>query len=153
MRTMETGDVTNTLNIALEASGCDQVYIIRKLRLLSDDGAIYKSGKLANYVKENDIGHALRAPYHPQTQDKIENWQQTLNNRYCLKNTFCLVTFNVKLEVSCSNITTSIITKKLEKRHAYWCLLRQRTIHFETQEKDRVKTIDHRRLQYRKADA
>ena len=30
--------------------------------------------------------HVRGAPYHPQTQDKIERWHQTLKNRILLDN-------------------------------------------------------------------
>jgi transposase InsO family protein len=46
--TMKTSDVTDTLNMALEASGCDQVKVVHKPRLLSDNGASYISGELAD---------------------------------------------------------------------------------------------------------
>jgi len=39
--TMKTGDVTDTLELALQASGCDQVAVLHKPRLLSDNGASY----------------------------------------------------------------------------------------------------------------
>ena len=41
--TMKAGDVTETLELALEASGCDQVGVIHKPRLLSDNGSSYTS--------------------------------------------------------------------------------------------------------------
>lgn len=37
--TMRAADVTDTLDLALEASGCDQATVMHKLRLLSDNGA------------------------------------------------------------------------------------------------------------------
>jgi transposase InsO family protein len=33
-----------------------------------------------------DIEHVRGAPYHPQTQGKIERWHQTLKNRILLNN-------------------------------------------------------------------
>ena len=44
--TMKTSDVTDTLNMALVASGCDQANVVHKPRLLSDNGASYISGEL-----------------------------------------------------------------------------------------------------------
>jgi len=32
------------------------------------------------------MGHVRGAPYHPQTQGKIERWHQTLKNRILLEN-------------------------------------------------------------------
>ncbi len=44
---MRAEDVTDTLDLALQASGCDQVHVVHKPRLLSDNGSSYVSGDLA----------------------------------------------------------------------------------------------------------
>lgn len=85
---MRTEDVTDTLTLALQASGCDQVHVVHKPRLLSDNGSSYVSGDLAEWLKDKGIKHSRGAPYHPQTQDKIERWHQTLKNRILLENDF-----------------------------------------------------------------
>jgi len=74
--------------MALEASGCDQVNVVHKPRLLSDNGASYISGELADYIKGQGMSHVRGAPYHPQTQGKIERWHQTLKNRVLLEHYF-----------------------------------------------------------------
>lgn len=40
--TMRAEDVTETLDLALQASGCDQVHVVHKPRLLSDNGSSYR---------------------------------------------------------------------------------------------------------------
>ena len=45
--TMKASDVTDTLELALKASGCDQVTVLHKPRLLPDNGASYVPGELA----------------------------------------------------------------------------------------------------------
>jgi transposase InsO family protein len=45
--TMKAGDVTDTLELALAASGCDSAKVRHKPRLLSDNGSSYVSGDLA----------------------------------------------------------------------------------------------------------
>ena len=52
---------------------------MQRPRLLSDNGASYVAGDLADW-------HVRGAPYHPQTQGKIERWHQTLKNRILLEN-------------------------------------------------------------------
>ena len=84
--TMKTGDVTDTLDLALQASGCDQATVLHKPRLLSDNGASYISGELADWLEDQQMDHVRGAPYHPQTQGKIERWHQTLKNRILLEN-------------------------------------------------------------------
>ena len=85
-RTMKAGDVTDTLELALQASGCDQVHVAHKPRLLSDNGSSYVSGDLAEWLEDKGMPHTRGAPYHPQTQGKIERWHQTLKNRILLEN-------------------------------------------------------------------
>ena len=76
--TMKAGDVTDTLEMALQSSGCDQANVIHKPRLLSDNGSSYIAGELAEWMESQDMDHVRGAPYHPQTQGKIERWHQTL---------------------------------------------------------------------------
>ncbi len=84
--TMKAEDVTDTLDLALQASGCDQATVLHKPRLLSDNGASYISGELADWLEDQQMDHVRGAPYHPQTQGKIERWHQTLKNRILLEN-------------------------------------------------------------------
>ena len=84
--TMRTDDVTETLSLALKASGCDRADVAHKPRLLSDNGSSYISGDLAEWLGERGMDHVRGAPYHPQTQGKIERWHQTLKNRVLLEN-------------------------------------------------------------------
>jgi len=70
--TMKSGDVTDTLDLALQASGCDQATVLHKPRLLNDNGSSYISGELADWLEDQQIGHVRDAPYHPQIQGKIE---------------------------------------------------------------------------------
>jgi putative transposase len=85
---MRTQDVTDALDLALEESGCDQVHVIHKPRLLSDNGSSYVSAELAEWLQDKGMKHSRGAPYHPQTQGKIERWHQTLKNRILLENYF-----------------------------------------------------------------
>ncbi len=85
---MKAEDVTDTLELALQASGCDQVHVVHKPRLLSDNGSSYVSGDLAEWLSDRGMKHSRGAPYHPQTQGKIERWHQTLKNRILLENYF-----------------------------------------------------------------
>ena len=84
--TMRAEDVTDTLELALQASGCDQAHVLHKPRLLSDNGPSYVAGELADYLASKKMRHVRGAPFHPQTQGKIERWHQTLKNRILLEN-------------------------------------------------------------------
>jgi putative transposase len=84
--TMKAEDVTDTLRLALAASGCDQARVVHKPRLLSDHGSSSISADLAEWLDDNGMEHVRGAPHHPQTQGKIERWHQTLKNRILLEN-------------------------------------------------------------------
>src|SRR5947208_2059154 len=83
---MKVGDVTQTLDLALQASGVDRAKVVHRPRLLSDNGPSYISAELAEWLDERNMGHVRGAPCHPQTQGKIERWHQTLKNRILLEN-------------------------------------------------------------------
>ena len=83
---MRAEDVTETLDLALAAAGLDQVTVAHRPRLLSDNGASYISSDLAAWLDGKGMQHVRGAPYHPQTQGKIERWHQTLKNRILLEN-------------------------------------------------------------------
>jgi len=84
--TMKAEDVTATLDLALKASGLDRANVVRRPRLLSDNGSSYISADLARWLDGQDMDHVRGAPYHPMTQGKIERWHQTLKNRILLEN-------------------------------------------------------------------
>jgi transposase InsO family protein len=148
--TMKAEDVTATLELALKASGCDQATVAHKPRLLSDNGASYISRDLAKWLDDQCMEHVRGAPYHPQTQGKIERWHQTLKNRILLENYFLPGDLEAQIEAfieyynhrryheSLNNITPA---------DAYFG--RGQTILLE-RERIKRQTIEHRRLQHRK---
>ena len=83
--TMKAQDVTETLELALGASGLHQATVAHRPRLLSDNGSSYISGELAQWLGQRKMEHVRGAPNHPQTQGKIERWHQTLKNRILLE--------------------------------------------------------------------
>jgi putative transposase len=83
---MRASDVTATLDQALAASGLDSATVVQRPRPLSDDDASYVAGDLADWLEDKGMQHVRGAPYHPQTQGKIERWHQTLKNRILLEN-------------------------------------------------------------------
>ena len=84
--TMKAKDVTDTLEPALEVSGCNDATVVHKPRLLSDNGSSYVAADLAEYLDDKGMDHVRGAPHHPQTQGKIERWHQTMKNRVLLEN-------------------------------------------------------------------
>jgi len=62
---MNSRDVIETLELALQASGYDQANVVHKPRLLSDNGSSYISNELADWITDNQMSHVRGAPYHP----------------------------------------------------------------------------------------
>jgi putative transposase len=83
--TMRASDVTETLDLALAASGLDQVTVAHRPRLLTGNGSSYIAGDLAEWLEGRGMAHIRGAPRHPQTQGKIERWHLTLKNRILLE--------------------------------------------------------------------
>ncbi len=151
--TMKSGDVTDTLDLALQASGCDQATVLHKPRLLSDNGASYISGELADWLEDRQMEHVRGAPYHPQTQGKIERWHQTLKNRILLENYYLPGDLRQKIDAFVEHYNYRRYHESLQNltpADVYFgrdqTILRQR-------ERIKLKTIETRRLLHRNSAA
>ena len=151
--TMRASDVTETIELALAASGCDQAVVQHKPRLLSDNGSCYISGELAEWMQKQEMEHIRGAPFHPQTQGKIERWHQTMKNRILLENYYLPGNLEQQIGVfvdhynnhryheSLNNVTPAAVYFGRDKD-----ILRER-------EKIKKQTIQYRRLQHQRQDA
>ena len=147
--TMRTSDVTDTLELALQASGCNQVAVQHKPRLLSDNAASYVSGELADWLNAEGMDHVRGAPYHPQTQGKIERWHQTLKNRILLENYLLPGDLNASIERFITHYNHHRYHESLQNlTPADVYFGRGETILLE-RERIKRKTFEQRRLQYR----
>ena len=63
---------------AVDATGMTGVPVENRTKLLSDNGSGYISRAFRDYLRLVGIGHILSAPFHPQTNGKIERYQQSL---------------------------------------------------------------------------
>jgi hypothetical protein len=80
--------VTDTLDLTLSPSGCDQAAVVHKPWLLCVNGSFYVAADLADCLSDKGMDHVRGAPHPPQTQGKIERWHQTMKNRVLLENYF-----------------------------------------------------------------
>jgi transposase InsO family protein len=83
---MAAKDVSDTLELALKASGLESVKVKHRPRLLSDNGPSYVSAELKDWLDERGMAHTRGRPYHPMTQGKIERWHRSLKNQVLLEN-------------------------------------------------------------------
>ena len=150
---MATSDVQDTLNLALEASGLDEVNVIHRPRLLSDNGPSYISGDLAEYLADKGMKHTRGAPYHPQTQGKIERWHQTLKNRILLENYYLPGDLRQKVDAFVEHYNHRRYHESLQNlTPADVYFGRGQTI-LQQRERIKRKTIETRRLLHRRSAA
>jgi putative transposase len=148
--TMKAGDVTDTLDLAQQASGLDRARVAHRPRLLSDNGPSYISDELAEWLEARDMGHVRGAPCHPQTQGKIERWHQTLKNRILLENHYLPGALEISIDAFVDHYNHRRYhesLKNLTPADVYFG--RGQTILLE---RERIKrdTMGNRRLQHRK---
>ncbi|MDG2303237.1 MAG: DDE-type integrase/transposase/recombinase [Candidatus Binatia bacterium] len=63
--TMKASDVIQRLDLARAKGGVDEVAVVHRLRLLSDNSPCYVSGELATYLGRHGMEHTRGARYHP----------------------------------------------------------------------------------------
>lgn len=78
--TMASTDVEQTLEMALQATGVRHIKVKHRPRLLSDNGPALVSKPFADYLKRYHLEHIRGAPYHPQTQGKIERYHRSMKS-------------------------------------------------------------------------
>jgi putative transposase len=78
--TMGSTDVEETLNVAVAKAGVAHVKVRHRPRLLSDNGPAFVSDALKKYLKHYQMIHIRGAPYHPQTQGKIERYHRSMKS-------------------------------------------------------------------------
>ena len=66
---------------AVDATGMTEVPVDDRTKLLSDNGAGYVSRAFRDYLHLVGIGHILAAPFHPQTNGKVERYRNPSSER------------------------------------------------------------------------
>jgi putative transposase len=75
---MSANSLIEVIQLAVDATAMTNVPVEDRTRLLSDNGAGYVSRAFRDYLRLVGIGHILAAPFHPQTNGKVERYQQSL---------------------------------------------------------------------------
>ncbi len=75
---MSADSLIEVVQEAVDATGMTDVPVEDRTKLLSDNGAGYVSRAFRDYLNLVGIGHILAAPFHPQTNGKVERYQQSL---------------------------------------------------------------------------
>ena len=117
------------------------------------DGSSYISGDLAEWLGDRCMKHVRGAPYHPQTQGKIERWHQALKNHILLENYFLPGDLEAQIEAFIEHYYHQRYHESLGNvtpADAYFG--RDKAILAERARIKRI-TIEHRCLQHRKLAA
>ena len=75
---MSADSLIEVVQEAVDVTGMTDVPVEDRTRLLSDNGSGYVSRAFRDYLNLVGIGHILAAPFHPQTNGKVERYQQSL---------------------------------------------------------------------------
>ena len=75
---MTSASLIEVIQDAVDLTGMTDVPVEDRTRLLSDNGSGYISRLFREYLQLVGIRHILAAPYHPQTNGKLERYHQTL---------------------------------------------------------------------------
>lgn len=146
-RQMETTDAERVVRKAIEKTGLKKD---ERPRLLSDNGSCFISAEFQLFVNDELNSHVRGAPYHPQTQGKIERYHRTMKNVVKLENYYfpgdlrrqlhLFVEYynNERYHESLNNVTPSDVHFKRDKQ-----ILEQRKA-------TKLKTLKQRRMKYRK---
>jgi putative transposase len=151
--TMRAEDVTDTLDLALAASGCASANVHHRPRLLSDNGPCYIASELAEYIQAQRMSHVRGAPFHPQTQGKIERWHQTMKNRILLENYFLPGDLEIQVEAFVEHYNNQRYHESLNNVTPADAYFGRASAIIQQRERIKRKTIEYRRLQHRKLAA
>ena len=69
---MTSDSLIQVVQLAIDATGMTEVPLADRTRLLSDDGPGYVSRAFRDHLGLVGIRHILAAPYHPQTNGKLD---------------------------------------------------------------------------------
>ena len=75
---MTSPSLIDAVQDAVDRTGMTDVPVDDRTKLLSDNGSGYISKAFHEYVQLVGIRHIFAAPYHPQTNGKLERYHQTL---------------------------------------------------------------------------
>jgi putative transposase len=75
---MSANSLIGVVQEAVDATGMTDVPVEDRTKLLSDNGAGYISRSFRDYLQLVGIRHILAAPFHPQTNGKLERYHQSI---------------------------------------------------------------------------
>ena len=78
---MSANSLIEVVQQAVDFTGMTDIPVLDRTKLLSDNGSGYVSRAFNDYLRLISIDHIRSAPFHPQTNGKIERYQQSLKKQ------------------------------------------------------------------------
>jgi transposase InsO family protein len=97
--------------------------------------------------------HVRGAPFHPQTQGKIERWHQTMKNRVLLENYFLPGDLEAQIAAFVEHYNHQRYHESLNNVTPADAYFGRASAIIESRERIKRQTIEYRRLQHRKLAA
>jgi hypothetical protein len=117
-------------------------------------GPCYIAGKLVEDIEaQRRISHACGAPFHPQTQGRIERWRQTMKNRILLENHFLPGDLEAQIEAFVGHYNQRRCHESLRNVPPADAYFGRDEAIIQHRERAKRPTIEHWRLQNRKLAA
>jgi len=77
---MTSDSLIQVVQLAIDATGMTEVPLADRTRLLSDNGPGYVPRAFRHHLGLVGVRHILAAPYHPQTNGKLERYHQSIKH-------------------------------------------------------------------------
>ena len=107
----------------------------------------------AEWLEGQGMSHVRGAPYHPQTQGKIERWHQTLKNRILLENYYLQGDLENQISVFVNHYNNHRYHESIGNVTPADAYFGRHTAIIETREKIKKLTIQNRRLNHQRKAA
>ena len=120
-RNMTSDSFIEVVQDAVDRTGMTEIPVQDRTRLLSDNGSGYVSRAFRDYLHLVGIRHILAAPFHPQTNGKLERYHQTIKQDVNQVPTRCRPTCRRQSPLLWATTTTSAITWPWATSHLRTC--------------------------------
>lgn len=144
---MESNDAERVVHAALKKTRLKKH---ERPRLLSDNGPCFISAEFKSFVSNELNDHVRGAPYHPQTQGKIERYHRTMKNVVKLENYYFPEDLKRQLQSFVEYYNNERYHESLENVRPVDVYIGNKTTILEQRKSIKKETLKTRRKEYKK---